>query len=161
MAARTQTTRRTRRCRGFSLLELVVVIVVIAVAAAVGIPRYTNSLCRYRAEVAARRVAADISLARNRARVNGASQAMPFTVGTSSYAITGMAGLDNPSSAYTVSLSAKPYEASLVSASFGGTATLTFDGYGSPAAGGQVVVRAGTFSKTIVVDGATGEAKVQ
>lgn len=54
--------------RGFSLLELVVVIVIVAVATAMAMPRYLASLSRYRAALAAQRVATDLGYAQETAR---------------------------------------------------------------------------------------------
>lgn len=161
MAPRIATSRPNRPAGGFTLVELVVVVAVVAVAAAIAVPRYTSSLSRYRADMAARRIAADLGMARNRAKVQGATQTVVFTPTTETYTLPGVAGLDNPSATYTVVISSDPYKADLVSASFGGSATASFNGYGAPAAGGSVVVQAGSTQKTVLLDANTGEAKVQ
>ena len=161
MPAPDATSRQAVPLGGFTLVELVVVIVVVAVTAAIAVPRYTSSLSRYRADMAARRVAADLGLARSRAKVTGAAQTVLFTLANDSYTLPGVAGLDRPSDPYTVVVSAEPYRADLISASFGGSTTASFNGYGAPAAGGSVVVQAGTTQKTVLLDAATGEAKVQ
>ena len=57
-----------------------------------------------------------------------------------------------------VDLKADPYAATIVSASFGGQPTLTFDMYGGVSSGGSVVVQAGGTQKTITVDANTGKA---
>ena len=161
MPAPEATFRHARTSGGFTLVELIVVIAVIAVAAAIAVPRYTSSLSRYRADMAARRIAADLGLARSRAKVKGATQTVLFTLASDSYTLPGVAGLDRPSDPYTVVVSAEPYKADLVSASFGGSTTASFNGYGAPAAGGSVVVQAGATQKTVLLDAGTGEAKVQ
>jgi prepilin-type N-terminal cleavage/methylation domain-containing protein len=161
MAGQTRDFTCTAERRGFSLVEMVVVVVVIAVTAAIGVPRYTSALLRYRADMAARRIVTDLAAARTRARITGASQTVIFVTGTNSYSIPGMPGLDNPAASYGVWLADKPYQASLVSVSFGGSATLTFNGYGTPASGGQVVVQAGSARKTVLLDAGTGEATIQ
>ena len=43
----------------------------------------------------------------------------------------------------------------------GGDAQLTFDGYGLPDTGGFVIVQAGDYQYTVVVDPETGAAEVQ
>ena len=63
--------RRTRRCGGgFSLLELVVVMVIVAILAAIATPRYGKAVARYRTASAARKIAADLTFARKRARIS-------------------------------------------------------------------------------------------
>jgi len=46
-----------------------------------------------------------------------------------------------------------------VSASFGGDATLIYDGFGKPDSGGQVVIAVGAYQKTILVDAGTGQPR--
>ena len=48
-----------------------------------------------------------------------------------------------------------------MSATFGGDAAVTFDGYGVPSAGGRIVISAGQYQKTIVLDAASGKAEMQ
>jgi hypothetical protein len=49
-----------------------------------------------------------------------------------------------------------PYTLDSAVANFGGSQTLSFDGYGSPSSGGTVVVTAKAHSCTVTVDSATG-----
>ena len=146
---------------GFSLLETVLVVIIIGALAALAAPRYANSISRYRAVAAAQRVAADLAFARDRAMTGGAQRVVVFAPAAGQYEILDMAGLDNPSADYVVKLHAGPYHAELVSADFGGDATVRFDAYGLPDDGGQVVVQAGHFQKTIVLNAASGKASVQ
>ena len=44
-------------------MELVLVMVIVATLAAIAVPRYAQATSRYRADAAARRIAADLSLA--------------------------------------------------------------------------------------------------
>ena len=59
-----------------------------------------------------------------------------------------------------MNLSQEPFSATIVSASFTGSNTLTFDRYGGPSAGGTVVVAAGGYQKNIQVDSATGDVTI-
>ena len=146
---------------GFSLLELVLVLVIVGTLAGMAAPRYANSISRYRADLAAQRVAADLSLARRHALTTGAAETMTFTPASEQYQIARLQSMDHSADDYAVSLSASPYRADLVSASFGGDATVVFDAYGVPDDGGQIVVQAGHFQKTIVLDPDSGRATVQ
>ena len=59
---------------GFTLIELVMVLAIIGLITAIAAPRYAASLARYRAESAARRVAADLALARREAAASSSSR---------------------------------------------------------------------------------------
>ena len=130
------------RRTGFTLLELVLVVCILAIISALAAPRYANSLNYYRADLASKRIAADLAMARGNAWAAGAHRTATFTVATSSYVVAGIRGLDQAATDYAVSLSSDPYCSQIVSANFNGLATVTFDGYGMPDHGGQVVVRA-------------------
>ena len=154
--------RRTRRCGGgFSLLELVVVMVIMAILAAIATPRYGQAVARYRTASAARKVAADLTFARKRARISSTSQAVNFNVANNAYQLPGVADMKTAASDYSVALSSSPYKARIVSADFDGDGNVTFDGYGVPDSGGTVVVAVGDYSKTIVLDADSGKAEVQ
>ena len=154
--------RRTRRCGGgFSLLELVVVMVIMAILAAIATPRYGQAIARYRTSMAARKVAADLTFARKRARTSSSSQAINFNVANDGYQLPGVADMKTSASDYSVALSSAPYKARIVSADFDGNGDVTFDGYGVPDSGGTVVVAVGDYSKTIVLDADSGKAEVQ
>ena len=146
---------------GFSLFELALILAIVAVIAAIAAPRYATSVARYRAEAAATRMAADLSLARSRARATSASQAVVFTIRSSEYSLPGAPDLKNSASEYRVVLSEAPYQARLVSADFGGDTQVVFDGYGVPDSGGSVVLRVGAIQRVVVLDGHSGRATVQ
>ena len=156
-AAKVSNTHR----RAFSLLEFILVIDIIAVLAAIASPRYAQSIARYRVDMAVRRVINDLTVARERARSLGTSQTVVFNTSTDSYQISGLEGLNDSSSTYTVVLSDKPYRADLISADFGGDSTVSFNGYGVPDSGGSVVLELGNTTKTIVLDAQLGKAEVQ
>jgi prepilin-type N-terminal cleavage/methylation domain-containing protein len=147
--------------KGFSLIEMVLVVVLVALVAAIARPRYVNSLNAYRANMAAKRIAADLILARKNAWATGVSKVVTFTLNTSQYQLVGLKSLDKSTADYVVNLAGSPYCATLFSISFGGTTSVTFDGYGFPTQGGTVVVQAGSFQKTVVVDQASGSVSVQ
>jgi hypothetical protein len=87
---------------------------------------------------------------------------MSFNVAQSRYQILGLRDLDHAAATYTVDLTAEPYRASLVSASFGGASQIAFNGYGQPTAGGgTIVVASGSQQRTITVDGTSGKGAIQ
>ena len=150
-----------RFLRGFSLLELVVVLIIMALLAAIAVPRYGHAIARQRVDAVARRIIVDLSLARRQARMAGSSQEVRFDVAQNRYTLTGLPHLNRSSNEYAVSLSSEPYLATLLSADFDSSDTVTFDGYGVPDSGGQIVVRVGDYQKTISLDVETGEANIQ
>jgi prepilin-type N-terminal cleavage/methylation domain-containing protein len=152
-----------RRPRGFTLIEITVVIVLIAIVSAIAIPRYANSINRYRVDMAAKRVAADFALARNAARASGNGQAINFGTPANGYTLPGVPALDGRTGDYSVKLTDQPYQVSLGSASFGASAitSVQFTRYGYPTAAGSVVVTSGGYSKTIYLDGTTGRTEVR
>ena len=155
---------RRRRGRGaaraFSLVELVLVIAITAMVTAIAAPRYANSVARYRADSAARRVAADLALAQNNASTAGRVQPMVFI--SRSYQMPGMAHLDGKSYGdYTVDLSADPYKVTRVAAEFGGDATVKFDLYGNPDTGGSVVIEVGDFRRVVTLSPDSGRVTIK
>jgi Tfp pilus assembly protein FimT len=157
-----QTTRFSSRS-GVTLLDLVIVIAILAVLGAIAMPRYSLAVARYRVAAAGQRIAADLALAQTVGKTTSAGQAVSFSVASNNYQLT---GYTNPlggtsSGSYTVNLSATPYNATLVSASFNSTTQVTFNRFGTPDNGGSIVVSVGGYQKTITVDGNTGKVTVQ
>jgi prepilin-type N-terminal cleavage/methylation domain-containing protein len=146
--------------RGFTLVELVMVIGIVALLASVVVPRFTNSLVRQRADAAARRVMFDLGLAQRAAQQSSSGQRVVFDAAASSYRLVGLADQDRPSGEYVVRLGELPYEATIVSANFGGDATLVFDGYGTPDSSGSVVVRVGNELRSVVLAADSGQVSI-
>lgn len=138
-----------RHAPAFSLFELLFVVAIIAIIAAIAMPKYGNSVARYRAQCAARRVAADLLLARSNARSASAERVVTFNTVAGSYTLSGMRHLDHASQPYTVTLVDAPYHATLYYADFGGAPQAQFDMYGSPKWGGKVIVRVGDYEQTV------------
>lgn len=144
------------RSRGFTLVELVCVIAIVAVVSAIALPHWSAATLDQQMNLALRRISNDIALAQSRANYSSTAVTLSFSPSTSSYQIVGMPDPDRPTQTYTVNLSAAPYYLTITSASFGGSTNLGFDGYGTPLAGGTIVVSQGSTSHTITVDATSG-----
>jgi Tfp pilus assembly protein FimT len=153
--------RRFLAPRGsFSLVELVLVLTITAVMAGIALPHYSGALARYRVAAAARRVAADLTLAQQWARTR--SEAVTFSVNRSqsSYSISGLAALDHRSGTYRVLLGGAPYQVAVQTATFGNDGDVIFNGYGIPDSSGTVVVVLGGYTARVELDAASGRARV-
>jgi prepilin-type N-terminal cleavage/methylation domain-containing protein len=146
---------------GFSLVEVVLVTAIIAVCAAIAIPRYGSAAGRYRADLAARRVAADLRQAQSRARMISAACTIAFTPSTSKYQIVNAPSFDGAGGTYTVDLTVPPYQARIVSANFNGSDQVAFSGWGLPNKAGTVVIAVGPEQRTISLNGQTGQVSIQ
>ena len=132
---------------------------IMSVFTAIAVPSFLDSLLFHRVETAARRVKADLELARQTARLKSAARSVTFN--NSSYTLSGgIKNLDNPNAVYTVDLAASPFELTSVVSNFNSTHAVTFDGYGTPSSGGTVVLTAKNHNCTVTVNASTGEATI-
>lgn len=150
-------TNRATSSEGFSLIELVLVLAIVSVVALMAVPRYGQAMSRYQLDLAARRLAHDLHLARDQARVTGQQCTIEFLVDDSQYTLSGVSDPDHATRSYCVRLGAEPYKATMVLADFGGDEGTAFNGFGLPTAGGSVVLECGGLEKSVVLDGQTGE----
>jgi hypothetical protein len=113
--------------------------------------------------MAARRVAADLELARSLARTSSSSVAVAFWPTKNFYQIEGATDLLNKGGPYEVHLGRVPYHAVLLSADFGGAGnkSVTFSGHGMASGEGTVVVQSGQYKKTVTLDPYTGNTQVE
>jgi type IV fimbrial biogenesis protein FimT len=145
---------------GFSLFEIVLVLAIVAIFTALAAPRYGRASGRYRVDLAARRIMADLRLAQSSAKAASSSRTVSFSTATDHYQLSNVPALDGVSSDYMVDLSAPPYQADLTNVSFSGSQVI-FSGWGLPDQGGSVVLSAGAEQRTVTVDAATGKISVQ
>lgn len=154
--------RHQKRPAAFSLLELVLVLAIMATMAAIAVPRYANSLTRYRTDMAAHRIAADLEYAQAAAVAASGSQSVVFYPATDRYELTGLEHPDHPGSPYEISLHEPPFQTDLTGVLFGtDSETVLFDGFGLPDNGGSVQVRTGERVRTVLVEAETGKATIQ
>jgi prepilin-type N-terminal cleavage/methylation domain-containing protein len=146
---------------GFTIVELVIALAVIAVTAAIAVPRFGGAIGRYRADLAVRRVVADLNYARARAISRSASQSVVFDAPLHRYWIPGIEDPDRRGRTYGVELARPPYESNLVKLDLGDASTVRFDGYGIPARAGTIVLGIGGIRKEIRIAAGTGAVTVQ
>lgn len=144
----------------FTVIELLLVMIIVSIVGLMVAPRFANSLSEQHVDAAARRMAADLALAQRRAKFTSTSQIITFDVAGDRYALAGVADPDHPSRSYAVNLDTDPYQSVIVSADFGGTAAVTFNGYGIPDSAGTLVVRAGGHHKTLTLNALTGDVTI-
>lgn len=126
-----------------------VVVAIVATLAAIALPTFGGSMARQRAVAAGNRIAADLQFAAMTARQQAAPRGVNFNNSNRTYAMTGITDPDKPSQAYAVDLSQDPYRVTSLTASFGGSGSVLFDGFGTPSSGGSVTVASGPFQVTV------------
>ena len=147
--------------RGFSLIELVTITVLAAIAAAIALPRYANSVARYRAELACRRIIADLNLIRMRAWAQGTCESACFDPDADTMTLVCDPDINFPSRNYVVHFNQAPYYADIVERDFSGGTFMYYNRYGQPCWGGYVVLRVGNVQRKVVVDAQTGKATME
>jgi hypothetical protein len=137
----------------------VLVLGVLAVLVAMVAPRFAEATARYQADAAARRVAADLTLARSEARLASSSRTVTFH--QLGYRMPGVANPDRGSVDYVVNLGAAPYRVQALAADLGGDASVTFDAFGSADSGGSVTVRVGRWTRVVTIEPQNARVRVQ
>lgn len=137
------------------------VLSIITVVAAIAAPRFAGADQRYRADAAARRIAADLDYVSRTARARAAAQSISFSVTTDSYTSSARPLDVGPDQAYVVRLDVSPYRAAISRVDFEGGAEIIFNGHGMPDRDGLVVIEAGRASRRVLVSAATGEVTIE
>ena len=156
--------RPARGRRAFTLIEVAIVIVVLAILAAVVVP-IAMSASSVQVVGAGRMIASDLQYAQTQAIATQTPVTVSFDLAAESYALSNASGdLFHPitNNGYFVDFSADGRfdEVDIVSADFGGMASVTFDELGAPDAGGGIQLQAGPDVLTVDVATATGTITV-
>jgi len=140
---------------GYFLQEVVVTVFVMGIIAAVAILKYTASLNRYRAQVAAQRLVQDIELARRHARYTAQNVTLLVSFNNNFYSIDPLDSPLRPSSTYQVLLS-DALLCPIISGSLRPASrstqpdlTITFDRYGVPNSAASIGIACGESSGTV------------
>ena len=140
------------------------VIAIISTISIIAIPRYIDATMRYRADLTAQRIAADLAYARSVAQRTNQNVAVQFSVAADGYEMPAVAHMDDSKKRYGVDLTVTPYGADVTSAAFGSgpvSDTVTFDVFGDHDAGGVVVILVGKHKRSILLDANTGSITIQ
>ena len=172
-------TAKPRLRGGYTLVELTIVMLIMGIVAAAAVPRFNDSMDRFRVEAAASRIAADLNLVRARAMTQGSPQGVNFFTSSESYQLAGDPDIDSPGEEYWVYLSKTSYPVDLVSTTFTNTNAFTnivavvWDIFGqasgyapppnvqTPLSSGTIVIASGSEQRTVVINPVTGKASVQ
>lgn len=145
--------------QAFSFTEIIIVVLVIGILAAAAVPKYQQSLSKNSLLSAARRVAADIRLARSTAMTVSANRTVAFVPEASTYELFGVDDASSRSAGYVVNLGEAPYRSILDAAVFDDGENLTFNGFGIPNAQGFVRLKSGDYRQVVSVS-VTGVVKI-
>ena len=155
--------RKNRQTPAFTLIEILVVLIILAIAAAVVVPALNSS--GFQAVSAARMIATDLQYAQNVTITTQAPVTVTFDTTGNSYSLSNASGpLIHPMNkdAYSINFGSQSGfgQLDIVSANFGGGASVTFDELGAPDNAGTVTVQAGTSVYVISLAGITGRVTV-
>ncbi len=148
----------------FTLLEILVVVIILSIIAAVAVPMAVGT-GDMQVISAARMISADLQYAQNIAITTQKPVTVTFSPSTESYGLSNTSGsLIHPMTKddYTMDFKSRDgfSDLDIVSASFGGGATVTFDELGAPDNSGTVILSAGPHVYQVSVAIATGKVTV-
>lgn len=151
--------------RGFTLVEILVVLVILAIAAAIVVPR-VSGMGDLQVASAARMALANMQYAQNEAIVSQRAVTVAFDLAGNAYELRYTDGtllthpVDKDDFRVQFASTTGVEKVSILAASFGGQAKVTFDSLGSPSSNGEVTFIADGHRQRITVSPVTGHMSV-
>lgn len=147
--------------KGVTIVELVAVMLIMAITAAVALPRISGAVTSTRLETAVNQMVADLEAARQYAISTSSSQLIQIVVADNQYRLLNKPDINHPGTSTTIiDFDDFSSSISIQSVFFDGQDNFTFDMYGKANRGGDIVLQAGTLSKTISVNSQSGKVTV-
>lgn len=154
--------------RGLSLFELTISVLIFGILAAIAMPKYAESILKFRSESAYRRIQQDIILAQRRSRQTNTACTITFSTSSDNYTISGLTSMDRPSATYTVALGQSPYQSDIVGLATSAqpnssltTLAIVFDRFGMPNQGASITISAGGVNRIIDVAPISGKVSLR
>ena len=140
--------------RGFTLAELVIVVVIIATIAAIAVPRFASANATFRADGAARQLAAAIEDAALQARARSSTVRVRLSVAGNNF----NSAVRSPLTYLAIyNTTDDPFNASVERVeSADGTRNLDINGFGEFSTGWIAELKAGTRTRCVWADPTTG-----
>lgn len=151
MSLHDQDARKNLPRRAYTFVELLIVVLIISILAAAGAPKFAQSISRFRVEAVVQRIAGDVKYARRIAQRTSTPVTINFDVTNNKYTLSGVSNINRLDQVFEFSLADSQYGCVLVSATFDGDSSLTFNIHGQPNHDGTVVVRCGDITRTITI----------
>jgi prepilin-type N-terminal cleavage/methylation domain-containing protein len=158
--------------RGFTVIEMIMVIVIAGILAALAVPRF-ESFYSIKLSGAMKKVVSDTRYVQQIAVSRHANSRIVFTPANETYAaeeetVPGGGNWTKIKDPFTQANLTADFKKdpqysgiNILSADFGGSQTLQFDWQGIPSSGGNAVFDYKGNGKTLIVEAATGQARVQ
>lgn len=155
-----------------TLVDMIIVVLITGILAAVGAPRFATTISSLRSRAVAQRIAGDLNYARRSAMLTSTEVEVAFELSPARYRLENVDDPFRPGREFVVALASIDGSANLVSVDFAGDDTIIYNAYGIPqalagsdtsgssATAAVVVVAVASAQTAIIIDPATGEARV-
>lgn len=138
--------------RAFSLIELLMVMIMMGVIGAMAVPRYQNSLAKYRVDSSANRLIAELERARETARAGSVTIKATVKTSDSTCSFTGVKSLDLKSGTTVIEFNKDPYSTKIRATTYAVGGALTLDAWGQVATAGTIDLVSGGEARRVHVE---------